>query len=382
MAMLNPLLARAPTVTIFLCGDVMTGRGIDQVLSHPGDPTLHEPYVRDARQYIQLAEASNGRINRPADDSYIWGVALAELVRVAPDLKLINLETSITTSDDYDRRKSIHYRMHPANVRCLVDAGVQCCGLANNHVLDWGSAGLIETLGTLHDVGIITVGAGRTPAEATRPAIFEWPGNHRLLVFACGSESAGIPAFWAVSVSNAGVWLVDENSQESIDELVSTIRTYRQPGDIVLLSIHWGGNWGYEIPDGQKRFAHDLIDRGAVDLVHGHSSHHVKGIEIYRERLILYGCGDWLTDYEGITTSQDSFRDDLGLMYFVTLELQTGTLRKLDLYPTKLEQFRLTVPPADDLRWLAETLNREGRRLGTFVKRTSDQNFTLDWHRS
>ena len=107
-------------VTLFLCGDVMVGRGIDQILQHPSDPTLHEPHVDNAQQYVRLAEQANGRIPRRAHDDYIWGEALPELKRVAPDWRIINLETAITTSDDFEPRKEVHYRMHPSNVGCLL----------------------------------------------------------------------------------------------------------------------------------------------------------------------------------------------------------------------------------------------------------------------
>ena len=80
-------------VTLFLCGDVMTGRGIDQVLPHPSDPRLEEPYVRSARDYVALAEAAHGPIPKPVDFSYIWGTALETLQHVKPDTRIINLET-------------------------------------------------------------------------------------------------------------------------------------------------------------------------------------------------------------------------------------------------------------------------------------------------
>ena len=57
----------SPLLTLFMCGDVMTGRGIDQVLPHPSDPVLYEPYIRDAGQYVELAEQRNGRIPRTVD---------------------------------------------------------------------------------------------------------------------------------------------------------------------------------------------------------------------------------------------------------------------------------------------------------------------------
>ena len=109
--------------------------------------------------YVQLAEEVNGPIARPMDASYIWGDALEEFQRIKPQARIINLETAVTRSDDRDP-KGINYRMHPANISCLTAAGIDCCALANNHVLDWGSAGLTETLETLHQAGVKTAGAG------------------------------------------------------------------------------------------------------------------------------------------------------------------------------------------------------------------------------
>jgi len=112
-------LPEAEPIRLFLCGDVMTGRGIDQVLPHPADPTLHEPYIGDARSYVERAERVNGAIPRPVEFDYIWGDAPAELDRAGVDLRIINLETSITSSEDYWRDKEIHYRMHPRNIDCI-----------------------------------------------------------------------------------------------------------------------------------------------------------------------------------------------------------------------------------------------------------------------
>jgi poly-gamma-glutamate synthesis protein (capsule biosynthesis protein) len=124
-----------------------------------------------------------------------------------------------------------------------------------------------------------------------------------------------------------------------------------------VASIHWGGNWGYEIAQAQSQFAHLLIDRGHVDVVHGHSSHHVKGIEVYRERLILYGCGDFLTDYEGIA-GYERFRDDLGLMYFASVDPASGALQGLRMVPTRIRRMRLERAPLADVLWLRDVLNR------------------------
>jgi len=136
-------------VTLALCGDVMTGRGIDQVLAHPSDPTLYESFVRNAIRYVELAEGKNGPIPRPVEPAYIWGDALAEFDRLAPDVRIVNLETAVTRSDDHWEGKGINYRMHPENISCITAAGIDCCALANNHTLDWGYPGLTETIETL-----------------------------------------------------------------------------------------------------------------------------------------------------------------------------------------------------------------------------------------
>ena len=143
-------------ITLFLCGDVMTGRGIDQVLPYPNAPRLFEPYVKSALDYVVLAEQAHGRFPKPVEFAYIWGDVLSEFERVAPDVRVINLETAVTRSSDHWRGKDIHYRMHPDNLPCLTAAGIDCCVLANNHVLDWGYAGLDETLATLKRVNIKT----------------------------------------------------------------------------------------------------------------------------------------------------------------------------------------------------------------------------------
>src|SRR6266542_4079647 len=265
------------SLRLFLCGDVMTGRGIDQALPHPVNPVLYEPYVRDAREYVDLAEKANGPIPRPVTFDYIWGDALQELEKSSVDLTIMNLETAIASEGTPWPDKGIHYRMHPLNVDCLSALRISACALANNHVLDWGYSGLSETLR------------------------------------------------------------------------------------------------GYDIHPKQIAFAHRLIEEG-VTIVHGHSSHHVKAIEVFKDRLILYGCGDFLTDYEGIS-GYETLRGDLGLMYLIDLDSRNGQLMSARLVPMQMRRFRLERAPAADSEWLSNLLNK----LGTAVRLEKDSTLTLEW---
>jgi hypothetical protein len=99
---------------VFLCGDVMTGRGVDQILPHPCAPHLHEDYVRPAKGYVRLVEQAHGPIPARAPAAYISGAALDELSRTPPDARIVNLKTSITRSDEYIP-KGINYRMSRAS---------------------------------------------------------------------------------------------------------------------------------------------------------------------------------------------------------------------------------------------------------------------------
>jgi poly-gamma-glutamate synthesis protein (capsule biosynthesis protein) len=107
-------------------------------------------------------------------------------------------------------------------------------------------------------------------------------------------------------------------SNRALERVADQVHTVREPGDRVVVSIHWGANWGYEIPAAQTQLAHGLIDAGVADIVHGHSSHHVKRIEVYGGRLVLYGCGDFITDYEGIS-GYEAYRPDFAVAYLSAL---------------------------------------------------------------
>ena len=184
------------TIALFLCGDVMTGRGIDQILPHPSHPRIYESYMTSAKGYVELAEEINGPLPKRVDYAYIWGDALEELGRINPDARIINLETAVTASPEFWAGKGIHYRMQPRNIPCITAAKIDCCVLANNHVMDWGYAGLTETLITLDCANLKSAGAGRNLLEAETPAIIETDGKGRVLVFGFGDESSGIPWPW------------------------------------------------------------------------------------------------------------------------------------------------------------------------------------------
>jgi poly-gamma-glutamate synthesis protein (capsule biosynthesis protein) len=224
----------------------------------------------------------------------------------------------------------------------------------------------------------LLVGAGRNLGEAAAPAVMPIPGKGRVIVCAFGAPTSGVPLNWAATECDPGLNVLRDLSPRSVDRIAQAVFAVKARGDIAIASIHWGPNWGYEISSRTTKFARRLIDEAGIDVVHGHSSHHPKAIEVYRNRLILYGCGDFVNDYEGID-GYATFRDDLAIMYLPTIRASDGNLTALSMVPFVIRKFRLNRASPTDAAWLQETLNREGRKFGTHVQLHADCSLTLAW---
>jgi poly-gamma-glutamate synthesis protein (capsule biosynthesis protein) len=192
-------------------------------------------------------------------------------------------------------------------------------------------------------------------------------------------ESSGVAGEWTATKKRSGVNFLKDFSEHAVGVIARQVLSEKRAGDIAVFSIHWGGNWGFDVSYKERAFAHRLIDTAGIDVVHGHSSHHVKGIEVYRERPIIYGCGDFLNDYEGIG-GHETYRADLSLMYFPVVDASTGRLLQFTATPTRIRRFRVNRAPEEGMLWLFECLNREGKKLGTRVERQADDTFLLRWN--
>jgi poly-gamma-glutamate synthesis protein (capsule biosynthesis protein) len=364
------------TTTVLLCGDVMLGRGIDQILRHPGDPALVEASVRDARRYVHLAELATGAIPRPVADGWPWGEALAEVAHARPAVLVVNVETSITRAAEFAPGKAVHYRMNPANLPCLLAVGPDVCVLANNHILDFGRSGLEETLRTLEAAGVTTAGAGRDEREAFAPAVVETEGGTRVAVFGYCDSSSGVPRDWAAVGGRSGVALLPDLSDRTADEVGARAHAEKRRGSVVVVSLHWGSNWGFGVPKAQTRFARRLVEAG-TDIVHGHSSHHPRPVEVHHGRFVAYGCGDFVNDYEGIG-GYEEYHDEVRVLYRLTVG-PDGALAAADLLPFRSRRLRLERADPERVDWLQAALDRESRAYGVRVARVSEDRLSLGW---
>ena len=279
------------------------------------------------------------------DYKYIWGNLLTNKFFNDVNLKIINLETSVTTSKN-PQNKAVLYKMHPYNIQTLKVVGIDYCNLSNNHLLDWGHSGLKETLETLKSKRIGHGGAGYNIHEAQLPQkynIFE----QSVYIYSVADFDSGIPSNWKASDTRLGINVININDWNDIDNFGNFIKKTSSSADLVIVSVHWGSNWGWEVEQKYEDCAHYLIDHCNVDLIHGHSSHHFRPIEIYKNKLIIYGCGDLINDYEIIHNPlHDQFMPHVCLTYYPLY--QNRQLISLKIIPLTIKNFQLIELSIDD----------------------------------
>jgi len=342
--------SKSPGLSINFCGDVMLGRLVDQLLS---------PHVNEPEDMAHLKLLKHKYFDASSVDfAYPWGNLLRYFKNA--DLNVINLETSITTHDKKWPDKAFNFRMHPGNVKTLKRAHIHYCSLANNHILDFNEEGMKETIQVLKAENIAFAGVGETQEEAVSSKILEVKG--RTFAFFSASDH---PSEWG---NTKGFGLLEQPVGASEREVwQKRIADAKKKADVVVFSYHWGPNYQWRPSEEFRSFARFLIDAG-VDIIHGTSSHHIQGIELYQGKIIFYGLGDFIDDY----AVDDSFRNDLGFLYRVHMaeKSQKGggaVFDKIELVPVKIARMQVNVAQEEDKAWLMKTMKELCQEMGTSV---------------
>ncbi|GCE45303.1 poly-gamma-glutamate synthesis protein (capsule biosynthesis protein) [Thermosporothrix hazakensis] len=278
---------------------------------------------------------------------YPWGDTLP--LFHAADVRLCNLECALTSHETpwNETPKVFHFRSDPRNVRVLRAAGINAVSLANNHSLDFTVEGLYDTLRLLREAGIYAAGAGYDTQDAAAPVRWQ-AGSTTIGLLACTDNE---PA-WAATSTRAGTCYVPiDSDSEQAQRLLQSIERVKPTVDVLIISLHWGPNWGYEPPETHPPFAHALIDAGA-DIIFGHSGHVVRGIEIYRQKPILYCTGDFIDDY----AIDPVERNDYSGIFVVSLEQKV--IRQVAFYPTVIEDFRALRAQGAERTCIAQNMQR------------------------
>ncbi|HEX4835763.1 MAG TPA: CapA family protein [bacterium] len=280
-------------------------------------------------RFVFLGDVMLGRLVNEhlatAPPEYPWGDTLS-LLRSA-DALFINLECVLADRGDPWPQKMFTFRSDAKNVAVLQTARVTAASLANNHALDYGAEALLECCATLRAHGICPAGAGPSIDAAREPAACA-VGEVRVAFVAFTDD---VPA-WEAGPAAPGIFHVPltvppKTESPRLGGLLRIIEDAKRRSDIVIVSAHWGPNWGAAPLAEHVDAAHLLVERGA-DVVFGHSSHIVRGVEIYRDRPILYSCGDYVDDY----AVDDVQRNDQACIF--CLDYDRDRLRQVLLIPT------------------------------------------------
>ena len=230
------------------------------------------------------------------------------------DLIVGNLETSITRSNK-KKPKTFNYRFDPKYVKALkINKDKETFfNNANNHILDYEVQGLIDTLKYLDSIGIKHAGAGININEAMKESVFVIK-DKKIVIIGCSDHYED----WEATNSKAGIFLVDYNNYDHVLKFIKTLKQIHNP-DLFIMSIHWGPNYIRGIETKYEKYANDIINSG-IDIVHGHSAHHIKCLKVFKNRfgkdkLIIFGNGDFLDDY----AINPIYRNDIGLIVNVYL---------------------------------------------------------------
>jgi len=240
-------------------------------VKNPSDPTVTMMFAGD----VTLGYAFEDLIGQ----DYQWAFdAMPEYRDV--DVAMVNLEGTLTTAET-EYEKTFNFQAHPEQVEVLTHGGVDIVNLANNHAMDYMEAGLQETLTTLEQAGIHSVGAGMNLTEARRPEILEVKGQ-RIAYF----------GYYTGEDHQATDTTAGTNPALEA-RIAEDIQAIRDQVDWIIVNFHWGVELSNYPETWQSKLAHFAIDQGA-DVVVGHHPHVLQGSEIYRGRPIAYSLGNFI----------------------------------------------------------------------------------------
>ncbi len=284
--------------------------------------------------------------------TYPWGNLLPLLQQ--NNLNIINLETTLTHSEDIVP-KVFNFKATPDKIQTLIAGNIGLVNLANNHMLDFGPSGLSETITTLQKANLAHAGAGNNHPQAALPAIVERNDIKIGMLGYTDNEPT-----WQATETKPGINYLKVGD---ITTLKKDVDLLRNRVDIIVVSYHWGPNMREKPNQKHIDFAHTMIDAG-VDILHGHSAHIFQGIEIYKNKLIMYDTGDLVDDYK-VTPET---RNDLSFLFLVTITKNGKTnIEHVQLVPTHIDNMQVNLAAGNDYEWSIKRMQMLSAPFGTAV---------------
>jgi hypothetical protein len=270
----------------------------------------------------------------------VFGNVLTELHD--KDLSVVNLECPLTKRNSPIHKSGPNLKAHPKTVECLKAGAFDVVNLANNHIADYSSTAVNETIQLLESNKIKCVGAGSSLSAAQEPLHVSFRGE--VIVFLAFAENE----FNCAGEKTAGAWPLDPVTN------ISQIKKAKANADIVIVLVH-GGNEYNPVPSPRMvKTYRAFVDAGASSVIGSHP-HVPQGYEIYKNAPIFYSLGNFLFD-----SSQEDMRNDLwSKSYAVRLHFQENTVQDIEIIPYKAlaETACLTLLKGKELDKFARYIN-------------------------
>jgi poly-gamma-glutamate synthesis protein (capsule biosynthesis protein) len=245
------------------------------------------------------------------------------------DLAMVNLETAVTTGGTPEP-KQFHFRAPPAAFEAVAAAGIDVVSLANNHALDFGRAGLADTLAHARAAGVPVVGAGPDATAAYAPWVVELAGV-RVAVLAL-SQVRELWESWRAEDGRAGLaYALDE------PRALDAVAAARADADVVVVYLHWGQE-GDDCPTGEMTGLAEALAAAGADLVVGAHAHLLLGGGWLGDTYVQYGLGNflWWRDHR--------FSNDTGVLW---VTVRDGRVQSVELRPAVISERTGQPIPAD-----------------------------------
>ncbi|AOT68476.1 CapA family protein [Geosporobacter ferrireducens] len=318
------------TVTISLAGDVMLDRSIGSQIERNG---VDYPWI-EVKPYFEKS-----------------------------DLVLLNLETSVGVKGAASPDKSYTFQSKPETLTGLVNAGVDGVSIANNHILDFGQEGFIETLENLEKSKIKYAGGGRNIQKALTPAI--WEVNGQKIGFLAFSRVIYDMSWYATDKRPGIVSAYDHY----VNQIKDTVSQTKQHVDYLIVSVHWGKELD-QFPQGyQEKLGKVIIDSGG-DVVMGHHPHVLQGIEFYKNKPILYSLGNFVFNSKGQLSNRS--------MIF-NIEVSKQGMINSWIVPISIVNGQPKAAEEKEAKAIIDNLNRISERWGTVIADDGQINGNLEY---
>jgi poly-gamma-glutamate synthesis protein (capsule biosynthesis protein) len=313
--------------SIALTGDVMLGRLFNE------------------SDFIQSLE-------RRSNTGSPWGHDILDIMNRV-NVVSINLETTIIPNSicPDPLPKTFNYRMLPKHVRWLKEIHVNHASIANNHILDYKSCGMYETIKQLHQNKILHTGAGENLTDAIKARFVVC--NELTIGFMSAADHYKT---WKATVNKPGIFYMELGGEIS-NQVTKAIKHAREKCDILIFSYHWGSNWEPSVPEEMREKARQLSKLG-VDVIQGHSAHHVLPVEEIntmdihgnnRKTIVFYSLGDFIDDY----AVNKKYRSDLGAIAILNF---TSSNIEYDILPTSQNRSIVSLAKGNDKSWVLDKM--------------------------